>query len=407
MKKIALITSGYMPVPASLGGAVECLDDYLINQNETEQRCNIDVFSCYEAEAEKIAAALRSTSVKFIKTPVILKLGDLIIYNIIRILRPHSQTMSYRYILKRLYFISKVAKILHVENYDEVMLENHATLLMIMKKYKNHKKYKGRFIYHLHNEQNNLYGCEDVLKDAKFVATVSEYISKCIRSKVPELKDSQIKIWKNCVDSTKFGSDSAKLKAEQLKIKYNIPKDKILILFTGRLSPEKGIRELLMAFKDCHNNNLHLIIAGGYFSGNDKIKNVYEEELKRLTMSIKDKITFTGFVDYKEVPALYMMSDIVIVPSTWNDPAPLTVIEAITSGKPLITTESGGIPEYANKNCAILLARNNCLVDELTNAIEELASDENKRNKMSIAALNTSKSWSIPQYYKTFVEMID
>jgi glycosyltransferase involved in cell wall biosynthesis len=92
-----------------------------------------------------------------------------------------------------------------------------------------------------------------------------------------------------------------------------------------------------------------------------------------------ERIIFTGFVNYKDMPALYAMADVCVLPSIWDDPAPLAVIEAMTSGRPLITTRSGGIPEYADKNCAVILERDANLVTNLATAMRELAMDDNRR----------------------------
>lgn len=67
------------------------------------------------------------------------------------------------------------------------------------------------------------------------------------------------------------------------------------------------------------------------------------------------------------------MSDICVLPSIWDDPAPLAVIESLVSGKPLITTRSGGIPEYADEQSAIILERSDQLVDQLANAMTKIA----------------------------------
>ena len=77
------------------------------------------------------------------------------------------------------------------------------------------------------------------------------------------------------------------------------------------------------------------------------------------------------------------MADVCVLPSIWDDPAPLAVIESLVSGKPLITTRSGGIPEYANDDCAIILERDNQLVDHLAQAMVELANDSQKRASVS------------------------
>lgn len=405
--KVAMITSGYMPVPASLGGAVECLDDYLINENEKQGKCDITVFSAYDENAENIASTLKKTTVKFIRTPSIVKLGDLIIYHVVKILRSHSQTMSYRYILKRLHFIGKVSKDLSKFDYDRIMLENHATLLLIMKRRNNYKKYKGRYVYHLHNEQKNLYGCKIVLKYIKKIATVSGYISRCILEEVPSLEEKQVEVWRNCVDNTRFGSYLAKEKAVEMKKQYGIEDNEKVILFTGRLSQEKGIKELLQAFSLIDFTNVKLVIAGGYLSGDTKVKNSYEFELRNLADKIKDNIVFTGFVNYLDIPSMYEMADIVVIPSIWDDPAPLTVIETITSGVPLITTNSGGIVEYANKECAIILERDENLVINISAALDKLLNDDELRKKMSKSALELSEKWTIQEFYSRFLECVE
>ena len=405
--KVAIVTSGYLPVPASLGGAVECLDDYIIKENEKQAKCELVVFSCYNKKSEDISRALVHTCVEFIKTPALIRVADWFIYYIVKTIKPHSQTMSYRYILKRLYFIDAVAKKLNSENYDRVMIENHATLLITLKKKNNYRKYEKRYFYHLHNEQNNLYGCEEVIKNVRKIGTVSGYISGCIKRKVPDLSSEQVTVWRNCVNSERFGSDYSKQKAIEMRSSLGIGNEELVILFTGRLSPEKGIKELLKAFSDVKNEKVRLVIAGGYLSGDTKVSNKYEKELKDLAKQIGDKIIFTGFVEYNDIPVLYQIADIVVVPSIWNDPAPLTVIETITSGVPLITTNSGGIIEYADEQCAIILERDDKLVYNLTRSIENLLNNPKKRKEMSIAALERSKNWTISEFYNNFLECLE
>ena len=94
------------------------------------------------------------------------------------------------------------------------------------------------------------------------------------------------------------------------------------------------------------------------------------------------RIIFTGFVNYEDMPAIYAMSDICVLPSIWDDPAPLAVIESLVSGKPLITTRSGGIPEYADEQSAIILERGDQLVDQLADAMTKIARDSDERDAM-------------------------
>ncbi len=158
--------------------------------------------------------------------------------------------------------------------------------------------------------------------------------------------------------------------------------------FEGMIFKEESIllMILLEAFTQVVDQvpNAKLVVAGAFFF-NSNIKSPFEQKLHDLASQpqIKERIIFTGFVDYNDMPALYEMADVCVLPSIWDDPAPLAVIESLVSGKPLITTRSGGIPEYANDDCAIILERDNQLVDYLAQAMVELANDSQKRASVS------------------------
>ena len=56
--KVAIITSGYLPVPASKGGAVENIVENFIIENEIEKKVNFEIFSIYDENAENIGYIL-------------------------------------------------------------------------------------------------------------------------------------------------------------------------------------------------------------------------------------------------------------------------------------------------------------------------------------------------------------
>ena len=63
------------------------------------------------------------------------------------------------------------------------------------------------------------------------------------------------------------------------------------------------------------------------------------------------------------MPSIYQLGNIAVLPSMWEEPAGMTMVEAVVSGLPLITTNSGGIPEYISDDVAVLLDRDENLVD--------------------------------------------
>ena len=407
--KLAIITSGYLPVPASKGGAVENLAENFIKENENKECLDIIVFSIYEEKARECSKNYMKTNIIFIKTPKIIKLFDRIIYFVAKNILKKEKTMSYRYICQRLHYLNKVSKDLKKNEYDKILLENHATLFLSLKWRKNYKKYEGRYYYHLHNEITNDFGCADIIKQSKKIICVSNYIVEQTKKRL-ELDNNQEKfdVLKNCIDENKFTNKISKNKINELRNKYNINKKDKILLFTGRLTREKGIRELLLAIKNIKTNNLKLLIVGSFFFDTN-IKNEFEIELSEIIKDVKDKVIFTGFIPYEDIPNIYKLADIAVLPSIWDDPAPLTIIEALKSGLPIITTFSGGIPEYVNTKSSIILDKNDSdkLVKELSENIEGLLGNENKIKEMSNKSLEVSKNLTLENYYINFLEKLN
>lgn len=410
MPRIAVVTSGYLPVPAALGGAVEALVDYLIDENEKNPQCEFVIFSCHHPRAEESMGRKCHAFGEFIKTPLLIRILDKWIYLFAKKILGKKKVASYRYILQRLHFMKKVARRLAVEDYDKVLIENHASLFLTLKWKNNFKKYIDRYFYHLHNEQDAFYSCERIIGNTCRIMTVSSYISNSIRAALGGIDAKRIGVLRNCVDVGRFGSPEALAGASRMRDGAGIlPREKV-VLFTGRLSPEKGIRELMDAFRillDQGVDGVKLVIAGGYLSGATDVQSGYERELEELAASMGDRIIFTGFIPYDRMPSVYCMADVAVIPSIWDDPAPLTVIETITSGIPLITTRSGGIPEYAHEECAILLKRDDELVPNMAKAIVSLLGDPDRRMRMAEAGRKISQGWTIESYYRSFIQMMN
>ena len=148
LQRVAVVTSGFLPVPNVLGGAVEALDTMMIDANETNPKCRFIVFSTWTKDAEKEVRKNRYeyTEFIFINTPLIVRIVDKIIYGVAKFALHREILTKYRYIARRLWYIKKVGKILsqNYRIYDKVMIENHPTLFMSIKYRNNCKKYAGR-----------------------------------------------------------------------------------------------------------------------------------------------------------------------------------------------------------------------------------------------------------------------
>jgi glycosyltransferase involved in cell wall biosynthesis len=130
----------------------------------------------------------------------------------------------------------------------------------------------------------------------------------------------------------------AKLFEKQLVVEEDNPKQGTLkILFLSRLIKGKGIYETIKAFEKLRNDKLkvELIIAGSGEEA-DTIKSLVEHN---------ENITLTGHVEGKEKIELYKNCTLYCLPS-YSEGLPTTVLEAMSFGKPIITTPVGGLKSF-------------------------------------------------------------
>ncbi|HEX6891393.1 MAG TPA: glycosyltransferase [Chryseolinea sp.] len=155
--------------------------------------------------------------------------------------------------------------------------------------------------------------------------------------------------WKNKVDKfitltafarSKFLDSRVKASAHQFMLKPNFIEDpgngtevrEDFFLYVGRLSEEKGIRVLLNAFRK---TDLKLIIIGdGPLQS--EVESVVNE---------RRNILYLGFQPKSAIMDHLKRTKSLIVPSTWYEGFPLTILEALATGTPVIGSRLGGIAE--------------------------------------------------------------
>ena len=404
--KICIFTAdsnGSFPVPAVKDGAVQILIEHLIEENSNHKSCDLTVVSFYDKEAENKAKKYKNVNFIWITVPSLIKFLDRCIFLFFNKILKKRRANSYKTVLSLLYYIKKSSRILKRNYYDKVVLENNIPLALIIKK----SKYNGQFFYHLHNIPRVNMNCKDIFKKCNGYICVSNYVGKEITSDenpIGPIDNNKVKTLYNCIDTKKFYINKDISFLNDIKNKYNIgPKDKIL-LFVGRLSEEKGIDKVLEALKLIKNEDFKLLVVGAsmhYSNHKDefqkKLRSLLDEELEK-------KVCFTGYIKQEELPKYYNIADIAILPSMWEEPAGLVMIEALCCGVDLITTNSGGIPEYVS-DYAILLDKNDQIANNMAKEIKKLLHSKSSKEKNNINEINSR--FSSEGYMERFVETIN
>lgn len=389
--KIAIVTNGILPVPDVKGGGVETLITQYINENEKTGTHEIVVFSIYDAEAKKQSKKYNKTKFVFLEE------GERNILDRIK------YRLFGKYSLNAPYSYKKVINDIKNNNFERVIIENTTWPLSYAS-----KQLKNKLYFHLHNDWINE-NCEPreqkmfirAINNMNKVVVVSEFIKNRICT-IKDIQPNKIEVLKNCTNIELFNNTLSDFERIEIRKQYGVSKEDILLIFAGRICWEKGLLPLVKSINRIPDDiKVKLIIAGSAKSGEEYYDDYTQDVINAINESEKD-IQFSGFIPHKELRKMYASSDIAIVPSVWDDPAPLTIFETMASGLPIITTYSGGIPEYANTECAIFCHKDDRLVAELSNAIKELCEDENKRNSMSLAAKKRSKEFTTKHYYDDF-----
>lgn len=387
--KIAILTSGIMPVPAVQGGAVETLIDFYLSYNDHHRLHDITVFSIWHPDVE-LHQALRSNVnhyvyIKMNGCSAMLKKG---IFQLTHGQEYYHHTISY--------YLHEVIKKIQRQQYDLIIVENRPGYVITL----NEQLINTPCILHLHNNFLNVdtLNASTIYQSYSRIIGISNYITDKVNQIAPKQKKA-ITVH-NAIDTQQF-YETLPARRES----FGFSDDDFILVYSGRLNEEKGILPLVQAVKQLPNIHPKLLIIGDSNYGTDKGPTPFVKQLQLEVESIKYQVVFTGFVDYSQIPSYLKSVDIAVIPSMWDEPFGLTVVEAMAAGLPLITTRSGGIPEIC-EGVATIVERDN-IVENLTNAIIDLYENPEKRKAMAKASLMRSKLFDKERYAEEFFKSFD
>ena len=200
-----------------------------------------------------------------------------------------------------------------------------------------------------------------------------------------------------------FFIDKLSLKKNKIFLLYNpveIPlrrheakrtKKQIQFVFMGRIGYRKGAFDVLKAFWRLPielRQRSNIVLAG-----DGDIRNG-QEMIRRLKLG--NRIFFSGWIDGAKKEELLAQSDVFLLPS-YNEGLPMSILEAMSWGLPVIASSVAGIPDIVREHVnGVLITPGN--ISQLTEAMKLLIKDETLRLRMGIAARQTAESFAIKPY---------
>lgn len=178
---------------------------------------------------------------------------------------------------------------------------------------------------------------ERMLERSNKIIAVSDFTRRELLQYYP-VKADKIRVIHNGVDTDKFKPALDKRKA---KAELGLSTADKAVLSVGRLYARKGLFTLIESATLVVRKfgNVKFIIAGKGLS-NEMAKLVNYA----VKLGVKENLVFTGYFPDKKLPRLYQAADIFAF-STFYENLPFAVLEALSTGLPVVTTRVGGIPE--------------------------------------------------------------
>lgn len=387
-KKVVIIAQRYGITPAIFGGAVESLIGSLAENNEIHHAIDLTIIQSYNAKARELTKKFKDTKFVFLRDSILGKLDFRIFGQ-----RKNEEFMKghifSEYIYKSYRYIKK-----NIPDVDVIIFEEDSQIIGY-KKFQ--RQFPGKVAYHSHlheKPKKNIY--------YDYVITVSEF---CRREWLDLLPESKVLVLRNGVNLSRFKKRLSQDEKTQLRASLGITTDDFIVLYCGRLIPIKGVLELAMAITEIPEKNIRLLCVGSSgFSGGGET--AYTEHIHALALKNTGRIIFTGYVNNEELYKYHQISDLQVIPSLCEDAAPLVPIEGMCSGLPLIVTDSGGMIEYIDDACALVVSRDD-IVKNLTKAIMRAKADDAWRRKASREGSLRAEKFSEEAFYRNFVSLIE
>jgi glycogen synthase len=169
-----------------------------------------------------------------------------------------------------------------------------------------------------------------------------------------------------------------------IREKFDIPGDRPIIFFSGRMERRKGIH----LCKEIAASILKRYEVAFVFAGQDLFNYMSDELLPSLQgEELRGSVHYVGKLDQTDVRSFLSQADIFLLPSLWEN-CPYSCLEAMAAGRGIVSTDQGGMPELIRDGENGLLAKAEN-PQSFIRALERLVEDRSLRERLGDAARKT------------------
>jgi spore coat protein SA len=310
-------------------------------------------------------------------------------------------------------YLQGVIRDLSKRDPDVIIVENRPNYVLSLRKHFPHTP----IIVNMHS---HVYASKSIISPEKMQRVVrladafitnSEYLRQYFikKHRVPEHKVHAVHLG---VDVTPYQIAKISYAVKKIRRQLGLKPHHRVLFYAGRLMREKGVHILLKAFKKVSERDpkARLVIVGGTGYGGNRL-NAYVKRLHELAGPLGDKVKFVNFIPGSEMPLWYQIADVVATPSVWREPFCRVNLEAMASGKPVISTPRGGIGEVvSHQECGFLIQPADW-PKKLPEVWNLLWNAPYLRNDMSKKALSRAKQFSwhatAQGYLQVFAQVLE
>lgn len=182
-----------------------------------------------------------------------------------------------------------------------------------------------------------------------------------------------------------------------MKKALGLPEDELVLLFVGDVIRRKGLDLLFAALADLETLegvSLHIVGVGPE-----------QEELETTPsyLEIRDHVRWVGELPNTDLPRRYAAADAFILPSR-SEGTPTVLLEAMSSGAPVISSSVGGVPDLITHDHNGLLFESED-IDRLRDCLQRLVQDGNLRERLAAQALEDIKEHSLEKQIARVVRL--